>query len=565
MSISLSTLLPGVSLGQVHARNAVSSEVQELIDEKLIGEQSRANPFYSSENMDSFDVTQWSNSHNSQWWALMGEGEVGEQAAGYLEQMLDERRDKAANYLNQFFQLAGTLAEQLQDEGAPSAEFDQILDNVAAGRSPTQLSDGSELPKADQINAFWQQNQAAIETLNQQYQALKDAPAELDDWIDQNGISRSPELNQLLGEHRYSGFNGYYEDSEALLQSSGHNLNMNAGISDLAADKADLLRPMHLFGPFAGGLGTQANADLRQHSLTVAMRLGDAGMLKNAVGTQMMNAERQQLLTEYNQIYQPVADDFYQSMQDLEPAVALQDLLESMSNNTEADLLASGEPHPQADRIQQFIDDHRFQLNAVNNSQEKLDALARTPGEWLQQAGNTQKAEQAVFQEYGLEPWESGMNARWLRPGTWTGTQEFSSAGAERQQQLVNAAQSRENHLQSAVQEALAGSDFQDFDMAQLLDNYRFNRPLAMTADGSVHPRSEAIEAMFEQNEDMFIAHIDSQWLLGKEDNLSRVDYNQWMTYDRAEGYADELLALIQQSQQVISFEQNESEDQAVT
>ncbi|WP_372830970.1 hypothetical protein [Pontibacterium sp.] len=77
MSISLSTILPGITPGQIQSHSATSREVQELKDEGLVGENTTALNVMSVDTMDRFRVTQWSEEINSQWWGLTGEGALG--------------------------------------------------------------------------------------------------------------------------------------------------------------------------------------------------------------------------------------------------------------------------------------------------------------------------------------------------------------------------------------------------------------------------------------------------------------------------------------------------------
>jgi len=162
MQISLSTILPNTSPGKIHSHNATRAEAQELIQEGLVGEFSTALNVISEETIDEFRFTQWSEQANSQWWALMSEGEAGKEAAQHLQEMVSTRRSHASNYLDDYFTLSNKLAELLQDDYPVSAELDQLLDNVDAGREPHINIDGSELPKSDKLNQFWQEHQSEI-------------------------------------------------------------------------------------------------------------------------------------------------------------------------------------------------------------------------------------------------------------------------------------------------------------------------------------------------------------------------------------------------------------------
>jgi hypothetical protein len=88
--------------------------------------------------------------------------------------------------------------------------------------------------------------------------------------------------------------------------------------------------------------------------------------------------------------------------------------------------------------------------------------------------------------------------------------------------------------------------------LEQLIDNFRFNRPAGQLAEGGLSSAQQALEAFLQDNESLIVDYIDSSWLLGKQDNLSQIDYARWMDSERASRYADTLLDLIEQSRKVV-------------
>lgn len=553
MEISLKTLLPGVAPGQIHAHSATSSEVYELVEENLIGENTTALNAMSAGAMDNFRVTQWSEQVNSQWWGLMGEGDAGKEAAGYLEQMTTERRTIANNYLDDFYTLSNTLGDTLQDDYPKSADLDQLMDNVAAGRKPSENADGTTLPKADIIEAFWSDNKAAIDELNGHYDALKEFPQHLSDWLDENKVERSLAVDQAVEKHRFSGMNGSYQAAETLVGSAGYRLNSRTdGSSDATNGELPVMKDIFNM-PKSSLSNSEASESLARRMVEVALRVGDAGMLKHAVSSEMMHNERSALLTDYQQQYQALSERFYAEVGELEPRFSVQDLLDNLAAGQNGTLQADGTTHPQAEKITAFINNDSDALSSVSDQQQALDEFPKTRSEWLDNPENSRHAEQIVRDTYGLEPWENGMNSRGLRSSAWMGPDAFQQMSPESRQQAVDQARQRGEHLSDLVTRTLLSNSPS---LNEVLDNFRNGRPLGLQSDGSIHPQQAALEQVFRDNEDTFIAHIDSLWMLGQQTNLSMVDYHKWMTSDRVGDFAQELVDLIEQSREAIDFDE---------
>lgn len=538
--ISLSTLLPGIKPGQFHAHEATRNELYDLINEKLIGEHSSGLNLMSADTMDQFKVTQWSEHYNSLWWNLSDEGELGEQAAGYLQQMVSERRGHAQDYLDDFFSLSNQLAEALNDQYPATTDLDQLLDNVAAGRKPSELADGSSLPKEELIEQFWQEKQAEIGQLNERYDNLKNAPTELQDWLNQNQIDRPLAMDRLIEKHQFSGYNGRFDPSEALQTSAVSTLQRH-GDGDLSTQKPHLIVQTN-YTDFLFDLG---------------LRLGDAGMAKTAVAGVMMQQERQVAQAEYHQLYQPLAYNFYDQLGELVPRFSLQMLLDNLASDEEPGMLAGGDAHPDAALIADFAQQHADRLARLLNQQQVMAELPKTRAEWLADESNNAKAANYVYQRYGLEPWEQGLDSRLIRESNWLNSvARFENASPEMKARLLSDAQDREEILHNLFDRYSLGVSEEQFDFERMLDNFRFNRPLGLMADGSMHPDAEKLDAMFERNRDDFVMHIDERWLLDKQENLSMLDYQGWMNDDRKQGFADEILSLIKQSRAALNLDQ---------
>lgn len=555
MNISLSTLLPGISPGQIHAHSATRSEFQELKAEGLVGENSSGLNVMSVDTMDRFRVTQWSEELNSLWWGLSGEGELGQKAAGYLEQMTGERRQIATDYMDQFFSLSNTLGEKLQDSYPASTDLDELLDNVAAGRAPAENADGSQVPKADQVAAFWDENRDQIAALQQTYEALKTFPENLSDWMDEHKLERPLALDQLVEKHRYSGLNGKYESAEGLLDTASFQLSA-AGDGKPLEMSGTLAIPMDMMDmPLLNGRNLEATNAMMQHSIDLALRLGDAGMMKHAVASEMMHNERRAALADYQGGFQSMSSSFYDQLGELEPRFSLQDLLDNIMADKDVATLNDGGEHPHAELIRTFVAGVDSQLTTLVEQQQRMDELPRTRMEWQADPDNNRRAQQVVYQQYGLEPWETGMNSRALRPGQWMGLNFVEGAGAATREQLMDEAHQRMLRLQDLVLGSQGFSGGQAFDLDQLIENFRSGQPLGLMEDGQMHPASLAIDQMFRANEEEFVAYIDTLWMLGKQDNLSMVDYRSWMTEENRAGFAEELLDLITQSRQALNFD----------
>ncbi|WP_027855139.1 hypothetical protein [Marinobacterium litorale] len=563
MSISITSLLPNSTPSQIQAKSATHKEVYDLVNQGLVGEFTTSMAFMSDEGMHRVEMTQWSEQANNQWWALMEAGPAGVEAAGYLEQMVEQRRGYAAAYLDDYFSLSYKLAETLDEEFPVSVELDQLAENALAGRSPSENANGSMLPNADTLNRFWQENQPAIEKMLEQYENLKQVPGHLGDWLDQQQIPRSEEVDKVIEMHRYSGLEGSRERSEALASTAVYQMERegNGGLVESDA-RFNVFNDVYGRHQANGTLDPQAARDLSQRFIEIGLRVGDANMLKNAVSSQMYNSEKQSLIQSYQTLYQPLSDEFYRVFSDVDPALNLQDLLDNVKAGNPIGQQPDGSTHPAADALNAFAEQHKLGIQAVADLQRKLDEFPQSRVEWQRIEENGRRAEQMVFQQYGLEPWEKGANARVLRDHAWQGVDYLNSQPEEIRQSLISDAQARFNQLTQKFFALRASHPDMQMTLDQLIENFRFNRPAATLNEGGLSSAQNALEQFMDDNTQLIIDHIDSSWLLGKQDNLSQIDYAQWMDSERAEQYAHTLLELIEESRQRVGTQYSAAPEQ---
>ncbi|MGD9860128.1 MAG: hypothetical protein AB7S90_08730 [Marinobacterium sp.] len=553
MSISITSLIPNSTPSQIQARTAIHKEINDLVSQGLVGEYTTTLAMMTEEGLQRFEITQWSEQANNQWWALMEAGPAGVEAASYLEQMVAQRRGYAGAYLDDYFTLSYRLAEALDEDFPVSVELDQLAENALAGRHPSENADGTRLAKEERLNQFWQENQSDIETMLEHYENLKQVPDHLGDWLDQQQISRSEAVDQVIEMHRYAGLEGARERSDALANTAVYQLNRDGagGLSD------DLSRFM-VFNDITAHhwanetFDPQAYADLSHRMIEIGLRIGDANMLKNAVSGQLYHSDKQALIQSYQTLYQPMRDQFYSALSDLEPEVNLQDLLDNIKHGDPVGQLPDGSLHPQQDRLEAFVAQHSLSLESIANKQLQLDEFPRSRLEWQKIEANGRRAEQLVYQQYGLEPWEKGTNSRTLRELSWQGVDYLNSQPDDIRQNLINDAKARLELLMQQFMSLRAEHPGLTMTLEQLIDNFRFNRPAGQLAEGGLSSAQQALEAFLNDNEPLIVDYIDSSWLLGKQDNLSQIDYARWMDSERASRYADTLLNLIEQSRRVV-------------
>lgn len=543
------------ALTDVHSNIATSREIYELAEEGLIGAESHSLGFHDVANLDSMKEVpfiQWSEQANTQWWAYVEEGPVGEQAADYLQQMVEERRQIAKDYMEGFHDLGQRLAEALQDEGEPTTDMDQLLDNVAAGRAPAELENGQTLAKADVINAFWQQNQADIEALQAKYTQLQEFPQQLDEWMDGKGIERTPELNAVLEKHRYSGMGDGRVDSEALVGSTGYTINQQGSdpFIDLEMARTALYRFDDPFPP-----GSTGKVDLKAalaQEVRIGLTFGDAGLVSNTVARHQMKAERSALVESYQQYFQPTYDAFYEQLgAELEPSFSYQDLIDNLKAGLPPAAMEDGSLHPAADQIMAYVDEHQSRLDMVQQLQTSLESFPKSMTEWLET--NQQKVNDLVYSLYGLEPWETGEYARGMRQlSIFSFDGVISGDKQERLQQLKVNAEAHAETLANNLADQLSGNWLQaPFSLDQLVDNFRHGRPLGEKEDGSLHPQYQQIEAFGAEFKDQIVSYIDNLWLLEGRTSPDLEAFG----YQSARNMIDELVAQIEQSRQPFPIE----------
>lgn len=525
-------------------KTATVREFHELKAEGLIGESSDA--YQETKWRDSVDEPKiqdeklrfWSERTNTQWWAMMEDGAVGQQAAGYLAQMTTEKRQTAADYLASFHDLSNALQADLSDVGG-SADLDQLLDNAAAGRSPTLNADGSSVEFAEQIEQFWQSHQTEISAVETQYNDLKAFPQHLSEWLDDKQIERSAEVDAMVEKHRYSGLNGLREHSDALLGSFRFNIRDDQGAQMMVPGELGSISQKDNFSMFDSLVFSfPVHEDYTKRAIQMALMMGNAGAMKNALATGMMQQEQQILLSKYSNIYSTLSANIGAQMQSIEPSLSLQDILDDLKAGEDPAMLPGDNLHPQADKINEIVDKFAGLIDAVQTQQQQFESAPKTVKDWLSEGENSQMLDQMVYNQFGLEPWESGSNSRMFRDSASApGLNFFIHQGEEYQQKIIDEAVERRDRLEKELFRYTGGDSA--LDLETVLHNFRFNLPLGLMENGGLHDASYSLKAFIEDNMDNIANHIDWSWVLGEQENLTMIDYHSWMSYDRAADIAD--------------------------
>lgn len=544
MSVTSLKLNPDL-VGRMSLQTATIREFNELRSEGLIGENSGA--LQVTQNRTGYDepiVQQdmlrfWSERTNTQWWAMMEDGEFGQQAASYLTQMTAEKRQIAADYLSSFHTVSDALQAHLGNQEGVEADLDQLLDNAAAGRAPTSNADGSRVEHAEQIQSFWQAQQANISDVEQQYEALKTFPQHLSEWLNDKQIERPAQLDAMVEKHRYSGFNGVRERSDALKESYHFNIQdgkeaqqvLPSELNDTGSKTGISILDGIVFS-------LPVHEDYTKRSIEMALMMGNAGSMKRALATGMMQQEQQSQFAKYSNIYSTVSANIQAQMQSIEPSMSLQEILDNLSAGKDPAMLPGDNLHPDADKIRDLTNKFGGLINAVQTQQQQFEDSSKTVGEWLKKGENSQLLDQMVYNKFGLEPWEVGTNSRLLRESnSHPGLAFFQQQGEDYRQKVMDEAVERRDRLESQLFRITGGDGTLDLDT--VLHNFRFNLPLGLMENGEIHDASYSLKTFVEDNMDDIANHIDWSWVLGEQENLTMIDYNQWMGYDRAEKIAE--------------------------
>lgn len=333
---------------KLNAWHSTSDEFRELVDEGLIGENSRMSNFYNTVDSGGAHTFQWSQSDNNRWHAFNQESEYGQQAAGYLEQMVDERRSLANDYIGQYHSLSLTLGKAFADR-YPAPSLDQMLDNVAAGREPTENSNGTTMRDAARLNQFWQQNEAELTELQASYKALNDFPGELSEWLDENDVDRPVEVDQVVEKYRYAGLNGVAETSAELVDTSSARLDGKESNGIVPPGPHAMHQKMDEFGVIGA-----PDPDRVRYILDFAQTHGADMGLTALESQQLMDLDKREAWGSYQTLYQPMADEFNSQFQSpLEPRFTLQDIIDNLREGLSAAQLDNGTMHPLASQIEQ--------------------------------------------------------------------------------------------------------------------------------------------------------------------------------------------------------------------
>jgi|GEM_PF-1094350 len=553
-SINLVKELGSVKAAEAISTSSAGNEFRELIAERLIGEDSRVTHFYSSADTNRIQTFQWSHSDNNRWHAMNNAGPAGQQAAGYLEQMVDERRALANTYMGQYYDLSVKLTLAFQDQ-LPAPSLDSLMDNVAAGRAPGGAPDQHNRAHFLRVNQFWQENRQDIAAMQGSYDALKALPRQLSDWLDTHNIDRPIEVDRVVEQYRYAGFNGVAETSEQLVDTSA------ARFDRKTIDKIYPIGPRYMHQSFDKyGIANGVDSEGIQHSIERAQHHGTGCGLSGIEGQVMMDLDNRAAWGNYQQLFRPMADTFDTAFQSpLEPRFTLQDIIDNLRQGTDPAQLDDGNRHPDAERIALFSQKHSSRLTALAQAQQSLEAMPRTMSEWMNEPENRHQAQMAAYERYGIEPWKQSplLSAIFSRydqshfneadtfhlDGKEVSRDEFKARLAEDARELENSLKKKLNQL--------LGPDMSTprISLDQIADNMRWGRPLGTMEDGSQHPMAAQIEktfSSFEVRESMG-DYLQSDWLRG--DNLQ---LSQMKTVDSTDMTA-ELLKLITQGRAIMN------------
>lgn len=554
LSINLVKEFGSVNTAKAISASSAVNEFHELIAERLIGEDSRATHFWGSADTNRVQTFQWSHSDNNRWHAMNNAGPAGQQAAGYLEQMVDERRALANNYMGQYYDLSVKLTLAFQDQ-LPAPSLDSLMDNVAAGQAPGGGPSQHNRAHASRVNQFWQDNRQDITAMQASYDALKALPRQLSDWLDTHDIDRPIEVDRVVEQYRYAGFNGVAETSEQLVDTSA------ARFDNKAIDKVHPIGPRYLHQSFDKyGIANGADSEHIQRAIETAQRHGTSGGLEGIEGQVMMDLDSRAAWGNYQQLFRPMADTFDTAFQSpLEPRFTLQDIIDNLRQGADPAQLDDGSQHPDAERIALFSQKHSSRLTALAEAQQSLEAMPRTLSEWMGEPENKHQAQMATYERYGIEPWKQGgpMSAMVSRydQSSFNEADTFHADGKEMTRSefkawLAEDARELESTLSKKLNQLL-GPDMSTprISLDQIADNMRWGRPLGTMEDGSEHPMAAQIEKLFSSAEmrESMGDYLQSDWLRGDNLQLSQVK-----TVDSTDMTA-ELLKLITQGRAIMN------------
>lgn len=370
------------------------AEVYELMQEGLIGEDSTAAANVGammSNSAGAISLTQWSETDNARWHALNAEGEAGQQAAAYLEQMVDERRQLADDYLSGYQNLAESLQKNVSDTGADPVEeggnlvsLDWMLDNAAAGRPVAQKPDGSMHPRADELQTWWDNNADSLQQVQDSYEELKTYPRDTQAWLEARGIEPSPEVDAVLDKHKNDvGLAAVEETSDGF---SWHNSRIGSGaVTDAQLAAASAGWAENHLPKTTTGL-REYIADLRDELREDLFEDRDTAGMQHWVASGLLSQERSNLYSSVNQLGSGLFNDFYNQLHSPDHAdFTLQDVLENFRAGRPLGELADGSMHPNADAIEAYWQENELTLTQYSDQQQQLQDLPRTALDYMQQ------------------------------------------------------------------------------------------------------------------------------------------------------------------------------------
>ncbi len=370
------------------------AEVYELMQEGLIGEDSTAAANVGammSNSAGAISLTQWSETDNARWHALNQDGEAGKQAAGYLEQMVSERRNLTDSYLGGYQSMAGSLQKNVSDSGAVPVEeggnmvsLDWMLDNAAAGRPVTQKPDGTEHPRAAELQSWWDNNTHNLKAVQDDYAALKTFPRDTQSWLEARNITPSAEVDAVLDKHVNDAGLPAITDSSDDFQWQNSRIG-SGSVTDAQLASASAGWAENHLPKTTTGL-REYIADLRDELREDLFEDKDQAGVQHWVASGLLNQERSNLHSSVSQLGNGLFAQFRDQLHN--PAHAdftLQDVMENYLAGTPLGQLADGSQHPDAAAIEQFWQDNQLTLTQYSDQQQQFQQLPRTPLDYMQQ------------------------------------------------------------------------------------------------------------------------------------------------------------------------------------
>lgn len=373
----------------VRVRTDLSRALASLERQSLMG-QSSFNSFdicsLTDNNSSGATLYQASLEDDNRYQALAVRGEAGQLLAEYQQQRVETRRQAVDQYVDTYYQLARRFASEVDpdwdgDFSAERTSLQQLIEDPDSGQplvgNEHRITDNAV--DRDQVLAFMQQHSFEITQVRQLYRELKESPAELEGWLQQQGISLSAEMDAALDATRYN--NALPGDntlatltthvrvvgasSQNSFQQTGGDLQLGAAQRQSRGATRDLWLANRL--------------DQRQQSLKIPDTYDLSRQIFFNETSPEQIAQRDQRISEINQLQQQLGSQVAQrfSLGSTNEHFSLQDMVANLIANRPVSSLNDGSAHPQATEIEQFYTQHRSQIDRYRDlaqrSQQAVD------------------------------------------------------------------------------------------------------------------------------------------------------------------------------------------------